>query len=64
MPGLIISEVMDGNRSGGQPKFLEITNVTDESMAIGGFQIWRGSNGAEPASVLQISANTILDAHA
>jgi len=33
-------------------------------MAIGGFQIWRGSNGAEPASVLQISANTILDAHA
>jgi Endonuclease I len=47
MPGLIISEVMDGNRSGGQPKFLEITNVTDESIAIGDFQIWRGSNGGD-----------------
>jgi len=64
VPGLIISEVMDGNRSGGQPKFVEITNVTDESMAIGDFQIWRGSNGGDPYNVLQIPASTILDAHA
>ncbi|MBL7026547.1 MAG: endonuclease [Candidatus Marinimicrobia bacterium] len=64
VPGLIISEVMDGNRSGGQPKFLEITNVTDASIAIGGFQIWRGSNGGDAASVMQIPASTILDAHA
>jgi len=63
MPGLIISEVMDGNRSGGQPKLLEITNVTDAAIDIGGFQIWRGSNGAEPASVMQIPASTTLDAH-
>jgi endonuclease I len=64
MPGLIISEVMDGNRSGGQPKFLEITNVTDEAMTIGDFQIWRGSNGAVPASVVQIPSTTTLEAHA
>jgi len=63
IPGLIISEVMDGNRSGGQPKFLEISNVTDESIAIGAFQIWRGSNGAAPSSVLQIPTGTILEAH-
>ena len=63
IPGLIISEVMDGNRSGGQPKLLEITNVTDAAIDIGGFQIWRGSNGAEPASVMQIPASTTLDAH-
>ncbi len=63
LPGLIISEVMDGNRSGGQPKFIEISNVTDESMDISAFQIWRGSNGGEAALVLQIPASTILDAH-
>ena len=63
MPGLIISEVMDGNRSGGQPKFLEITNVTDESIAIGDFQIWRGSNGGDAASVMEIPASTMLYAH-
>ncbi|MBC8374583.1 MAG: endonuclease [FCB group bacterium] len=63
MPGLIISEVMDGNRSGGQPKFLELTNVTDESMDIGDFQIWRGSNGGAAASVMQIPASTVLAAH-
>ena len=63
MPGLIISEVMDGNRSYGQPKFIEITNVTDESIAIGDFQIWRGSNGGDAASVVQIPASTMLDAH-
>jgi len=62
-PGLIISEVMDGNRSGGQPKFIEITNVTDQAIGIGDFQIWRGSNGADAASVMQITANTMLDAH-
>jgi len=63
IPGLIISEVMDGNRSGGQPKFLEISNVTDESLDIGNFQIWRGSNGADPYQVLQIPASTMLEAH-
>ena len=63
VPGLIISEVMDGNRSGGQPKFLEISNVTDESIDIGNFQIWRGSNGGDPYDVLHIPANTILEAH-
>jgi hypothetical protein len=63
MPGLIISEVMDGNRSGGQPKFIEITNVTDEAMEIGGFQIWRGSNGGDAAMELQVPASTSLDAH-
>ena len=63
IPGLIISEVMDGNRSGGQPKFLEISNVSDEPIAMGDFQIWRGSNGGDPASVLQIPANTTLEAH-
>ena len=63
MPGLIISEVMDGNRSGGQPKFLEISNVTDASIAIGDFQIWRGSNGGDAASVVQLTSGTILDAH-
>lgn len=63
MPGLIISEVMDGNRSGGQPKFLEITNVTDESMDISGFQIWRGSNGGDPQVVTQIPGGTLLAGH-
>ncbi len=63
MPGLIISEVMDGNRSGGQPKFIEITNVTDESIDIGDFQIWRGSNGGDAGSVMQIPASTTLGAH-
>ncbi len=63
MPGLIISEVMDGNRGGGQPKFLEITNVTDESIAMGDFQIWRGSNGGDAAVVVQIPASTMLAAH-
>jgi len=63
VPGLIISEVMDGNRSGGQPKFLEISNVTDESIAIGDFQVWRGSNGGDAVSIVQIPANTILNAH-
>ena len=63
LPGLIISEVMDGNRSGGQPKFLEISNVTDGSMAIGDFQIWRGSNGGDPYLVLQIPTTTMLAAH-
>ncbi len=63
MPGLIISEVMDGNRSGGQPKFLEISNVTDEPLAIGDFQIWRGSNGGDPSNVMQIPTGTELLAH-
>jgi len=62
LAGLIISEVMDGNRSGGQPKFLEITNVTTASMLIGGLQIWRGSNGAVPAQVVSISAGMDLPA--
>ena len=56
MTGLIISEVMDGNRSGGQPKLLEITNVSPASMVIGGLQIWRGSNGAVPGPVVTISS--------
>jgi endonuclease I len=63
VPGLIISEIMDGTRSGGQPKFVEITNVSDESIAIGDFQIWRGSNGGDPSSVLQITSNSTLEAN-
>ena len=58
--GLIISEAMDGNRSGGNPKFLEITNTTLTDMDIGGFQIWRGSNGGEPAQVLEIPVGSNL----
>ena len=56
LDGLIISEVMDGNRSGGQPKFLEITNVSTEPIAIDGLQIWRGSNGGVPVQVVSISS--------
>jgi len=60
-PGLIISEVMDGNRSGGQPKFVEISNVSDAAIPIGDFQIWRGSNGGDAVQVLQVTAGTILE---
>ncbi len=58
--GLIISEVMDGNRSGGLPKFLEITNTSLENMDISGFQIWRGSNGGDPILVISIPSGTTL----
>ncbi|NQV15450.1 endonuclease [bacterium] len=58
--GLIISEVMDGNRSGGQPKYIEITNTTGDYFDISGFSIWRGSNGATPAAVVEIPAGTLL----
>ncbi len=59
--GLIISEVMDGNRSGGQPKFIEITNTSSETIDISGFQIWRGSNGGEPSLVVTIPDATALN---
>ncbi|MCF6238871.1 MAG: lamin tail domain-containing protein [Candidatus Marinimicrobia bacterium] len=58
--GLIISEVMDGNRSGGQPKFIEITNTTTLDMELSGFQIWRGSNGNDPILASSIPSGTIL----
>ncbi|MEA3287671.1 MAG: lamin tail domain-containing protein [Candidatus Marinimicrobia bacterium] len=58
--GLIISEVMDGNRSGGQPKFIEITNTSSQPRDIGGFQIWRGSNGNDPSQAASIPAGTVL----
>ena len=62
-PGLIISEVMDGNRSGGQPKFIEISNVSDEPIEIGGYQVWRGSNGGAPTSVVQFPGGSVLEPH-
>lgn len=58
--GLIISEVMDGNRSGGLPKFIEITNTSFDNIEIGGLQIWRGSNGGEPIQVTSITAGVSL----
>lgn len=58
--GLIISEVMDGNRSGGEPKFIEITNTSSETIDISDYRIWRGSNGSEPTHVTTISTGTLL----
>jgi hypothetical protein len=43
--GLIISEVMDGNRSGGIPKYVEITYAGAGSTNVSGLKIRKGSNG-------------------
>ena len=60
--GIILSEIMDGNRSGGQPKFVEITNTSLEEMDISGFEVWRGSNGGEPVAAATIPNGTQLEA--
>jgi len=60
LPGLIISEVMDGNRAGGSPKFLEITNVSGASIDIGGLQVWRGTNGANASYAVDITNGATL----
>ena len=60
LPGLIISEVMDGNRPGGSPKYLEVTNVSGASIEIGELQIWRGSNGTPVSYGVDISPGATL----
>jgi hypothetical protein len=45
---------------GGQPKYLEITNTNAEELAIGSYQIWRGTNGSDPAPAVSIPSNTTL----
>ena len=59
--GLIISEVMDGNRSGGQPKYLEFTNTRNTAQDISSFQIWRGSNGGAPRAVVTLPTGSVLE---
>jgi len=44
--GLIISEVMDGNRSGGLPKYIEIYNASTAAHLVNNFKIKRAANGA------------------
>ena len=60
LPGLIISEVMDGNRAGGSPKYIELTNISQSSLEIGGLQIWRGSNGGDPIHAVDIPLGATL----
>lgn len=61
VPGIIISEVMDGNRSGGQPKFVEITNTSSSDMDISGYQIWKGSNGGDTSPAATVPDGTTLE---
>jgi len=44
--GLIISEVMDGNRSGGLPKYIEIYNASLTAHSVTNFKVERAANGA------------------
>lgn len=44
--GLIISEVMDGNRSGGLPKYVEVYNASISAIDMNGIILRRASNGA------------------
>ncbi len=50
--GVIISEVMDGNRTGGLPKYIEITNVHVNSRTLTGWKVNRYSNGVVTATLV------------
>ncbi|MCK4359077.1 MAG: lamin tail domain-containing protein [Candidatus Cloacimonetes bacterium] len=58
--GLIISEVMDGNRSGGIPKYIEITNCHVQPRTINGLKIRMGVNGGALSDKVTISSGSQL----
>lgn len=58
--GLIISEVCDGNNSGGLPKYIEITNAHVESRIINGLKIRMGVNGSALVDKVTISTASSL----
>lgn len=64
-PSLLISEVMDGNESGGVPKYIELHNAGDEAYDLSTVVIRVFANGAtDTFNEVAVTNGTILEAGA
>jgi hypothetical protein len=59
-PGLILSEVVDGDESGGVPKYVEVFNAhASNAYSLGGLELRRYANGGTTPSTRALDAVTL-----